>query len=66
MARTFENTPQYTAPRPNGQQILQAMAGWEPTRSPVHRALEAVAAEMVDLDERDHAARVAFQRRAVS
>jgi hypothetical protein len=43
-----------------GAMALSMMAGW----TPAHRSLEAEAAEMTDLAERDTAARVAFQRRA--
>ena len=39
---------------------LSMLAGW----TSAHRSLEAEAAELADLAERDNAARVAFQRRA--
>lgn len=42
------------------QQALLALAGWLPK----HRSLEAEAAELTDVQERDAAARVAFSRRA--
>jgi hypothetical protein len=59
MAHITETVPEY-----RGQQILAMLAGWTPTPYPVHRALEAEAAEAVDISERDYAARVTFQRRA--
>ena len=43
-----------------GKLALSMLAGWEPS----HRSLEAEAAELADIAERDTAARVAFQRRA--
>jgi hypothetical protein len=52
--RTLKNRPLYTA----GQQAL-SMAGWTPS----HRSLEAEAAELADLAERDNAARIAFSRK---
>ena len=48
-----QNTPSY-----RGQQVLATLAGWTPGLAPVHRALEAEAAEAIDT-----AARVTFQRR---
>ena len=42
-----------------GKAILSMLAGW----TPIHRSLEAEAAELADLAERDTAARVTFQRR---
>jgi hypothetical protein len=53
--RTLKNRPLYTP----GQQAL-SMAGWTPS----HRSLEAEAAELTDLAERNAAARAAFQQRA--
>lgn len=53
-----------TLPLYNGAQQLAILAGWQPLPRPAHRALEAEALEMQDLAERDHAARVAFARRA--
>jgi len=38
------------------------MAGW----TPYHRALEAEAVELADVQERDTAARIAFSRKAGS
>lgn len=52
LTNTTINTPGATA--------LSIMAGW----TPGYRSLEAEAAEMADMAERDTAARVAFQRRA--
>lgn len=43
-----------------GAMALSMLAGW----TPAHRSLEAEAAEMTDMAERDTAARVTFQRRA--
>jgi hypothetical protein len=42
------------------QVALAVMAGWTPR----HRAIEAEAAELADVLERDAAARAAFSRRA--
>lgn len=42
-----------------GAMALSMLAGWTPD----HRSLEAEAAEMTDIAERDTAARVTFQRR---
>jgi hypothetical protein len=42
-----------------GAMALSMLAAWTPD----HRSLEAEAAEMTDMAERDTAARVAFQRR---
>ena len=52
--RTIVNTPEY-----RGQDILSILAGWQPQ----HRSLEAEAAELGDMAERDTAARITFQRR---
>jgi hypothetical protein len=54
-----KNISEYT-----GQQIL-AIAGFTPSASPCHRALEREAAEAVDISERDYAARCAYARRGV-
>jgi hypothetical protein len=45
------------------QIALAIMAGWVAS-PPNHRSLEAMAAELEDLTERDLAARAAFQQRA--
>jgi len=50
-----ENNHQY-----RGQDILAILAGW----APKHRSLEAEAAELSDMTERDNAARATFSRRA--
>jgi hypothetical protein len=55
--RTFENTSEYT-----GADILAILAGWQ--AQPQHRAIEVEAVELLDLAERDAAARVTFQRGA--
>lgn len=47
------------AASPAAKQALLALAGWQPK----HRSLEAAAAELFDLIERDAAARATFQRR---
>ena len=52
--QTIENTKNY-----RGQDILAIMAGWKAS----HRSLEVEAAEIGDMQERDSAARVIFQRR---
>ena len=52
-------TPVQNASEYRGQDILAIMAGWK--ASPC--SLEAEAAEMGDMAERDAAARVAFARR---
>lgn len=54
--RTCKNNQSNTT----GRLALSMLAGWEPS----HRSLEAEAAELCDLTERDNAARVTFQRRA--
>lgn len=54
--RTNTNVQSHTP----GVMALSMLAGW----TPAHRSLEAEAAEMTDLAERDTAARVTFQRRA--
>lgn len=55
--RTMGTTP---AGSKSAQQALQALAGWQPQ----HRSLEAEAAEMAGVQERDNAARVTFSRGA--
>jgi hypothetical protein len=57
--RTLKNSETYTA----GTLALAMMAGWIAS-TPQRRALEALADEMADVQERDFAARVTFQRRA--
>lgn len=52
--RTTENTNSY-----HGADALSIMAGWKSS----HRSLEAEAAEVGDMAERDHAARTIFARR---
>lgn len=54
--RTNQNKPFNTT----SDLALSIMAGW----TPGYRSLEAEAAEMADMAERDTAARVTFQRRA--
>jgi hypothetical protein len=44
---------------PAAQQALSIMAGWQPS----HHAIEAAAAELADVLEREAAARAAFARR---
>ena len=53
-------TQQNSVPNTTGAMVLSMLAGC----APAHRSLEAEAAELADLAERDNAARVAFQRRA--
>lgn len=55
--RTLKNTQAYT----RGAIAMSILAGWTPS----HRSLEAEAAEMADVQERDSAARVTFARNAV-
>ena len=54
-----QNTSNY-----NSQDILAIISGWKAQPRPEHRALEAEAMEMVDLAERDYAARQTFSGRA--
>jgi hypothetical protein len=54
-----QNNSFYTS----GQLALAILAGWTST-PPCHRSLEALAAELEDLTERDAAARVTYARRA--
>lgn len=54
--RVLTNSTTYTT----GRLALSTVPGW----SPSYRSLEAEAAEMTDMAERDNAARVVFQRRA--
>jgi hypothetical protein len=44
----------------NAQAALMILAGWQPS----HRSLEAEAAELLDLQERDSAARQTFAKGA--
>ena len=58
---TFKNSDSYTP----GALALSILAGWTAAPyQPQHRALEAEAAELADVQERDAAARNAFQRRS--
>jgi hypothetical protein len=55
--RVLTNNTTYTTSR----LALSTVAGWPSS----YRSLEAEAAEMADMAERDNAARVAFQRRQI-
>jgi hypothetical protein len=59
--RTLKNRKTYTS----GQIALSILAGWtDVPYPPQHHVWEAEAAELADVQERDAAARTAFQRRA--
>jgi hypothetical protein len=62
LLRIFSSTHRACHRPATAKYLVSTMAGW----TPYHRALEAEAVELADVQERDTAARIAFSRKAGS